>query len=110
MVETDRPVCDVRIAAKGPRFFRGEDGEVRFEIQLDSRCKIGPRPMLEADAQQYPQAWEAFAAAEAAAGEPLKQVMAVVDNPAAKTDAEAQKAERQRRMDAKRGGGLPCPS
>ena len=102
MAET-RPVCDIRIAAKGPRFFRADEG-VMFEIQLDSRCKIGPRPMAEADARQYPQAWEDFTTGDPA--EPFEPRLEAVDHPAAKAEADAQKAERQRRMDTKRGGGL----
>jgi hypothetical protein len=86
MAEAQKPpVCDIRIASKGPRFFRDEDGAVMFEIQLDSRSKIGPRAAIDADKHQYPTAWRAFATGEQAAG-----------------DA----AESQRRKNAKRGGGL----
>ena len=61
MAEAQKPpVCDIRIASKGPRFFRDEDGAVMFEIQLDSRSKIGPRAAIDADKHQYPTAWRAF--------------------------------------------------
>jgi hypothetical protein len=106
MAETARPVCDVRIASKGPRFFRGEDDAVMFEIQLDSRSKIGPRPMIVADKQQYPKAWEAFTAGEPAEAEPLKPMIEAADHPGAKAAHDDDKARRQRRMDARRGGGL----
>lgn len=99
------PICQVRIASKGPRFFRGEDGGVQFEIRLDSRSKIGPRPATELDADQYPAAWRAFAAGEEAA-EPLTPQIEAVDIPAAKAAQAAERSERQRRMDARRGGGL----
>ena len=69
---TERPVCDVRIASKGPRFFRDEKGAVMFEIQLDSRSKIGPRPVIDADKHQYPSAWREFTTAEQAAAEAQK--------------------------------------
>jgi hypothetical protein len=106
MAETQKlPVCDVRIATKGPRFFRGEDGGVLFEIQLDSRSKIGPRPMVEADKHQYPKAWDRFTTGEPSQAEPLKPLAKFVDHPQAKAEHDADKAERQRRMDAKRGGG-----
>lgn len=99
------PICEVRIASKGPRFFRGEDGGVLFEIRLDSRSKIGPRPATELDADQYPAAWRAFTTGEAAI-EPLTPQIEAVDIPAAKAAQDAQRTERQRRMDARRGGGL----
>jgi hypothetical protein len=88
MAETSRPVCDVRIASKGPRFFRNEDGGVMFEIQLDSRSKIGPRPAIDVDRHQYPTAWRAFTTGNHQAA------------------GDAAKAERQRRKDAGRAGGL----
>ena len=88
MAEVQKPpVCDVRVASKGPRFFRDEDGAVMFEIQLDSRSRIGPRPAIDVDRHQYPTAWRAFATGDQAAGD-------------------AAKAERQRRKDAGRAGGL----
>jgi hypothetical protein len=101
----DRPVCDVRIATKGPRFFRNGD-QVMFEIQLDSRSKIGPRPMTASDKDQYPVAWEAFRDGERSAAEPIKPLIEAVDHPGAKAAHEAAKAERQANMDAKRRGGL----
>jgi hypothetical protein len=101
----DRPVCDVRIASKGPRFFRSEAGAPMFEIQLDSRSKIGPRPMIDADKHQYPKAWKAFVDGEPSAAEPLKPHVRFEDHPKAKAAHDVDKAERQRRMDAKRGGG-----
>jgi hypothetical protein len=101
-----RPVCDVRITSKGPRFFRGEDGAVMFELQLDSRCKIGPRPMVDADRSQHPAAWQAFTTAEPAKAEPMARTLEAVDHPGAKAVHDEHKAERQRRMDVRRGGGL----
>jgi hypothetical protein len=99
-----RPVCEVRITSKGPRFFRGEDGAVMFELQLDSRCKIGPRPMKSDDKRQHPAAWQAFTGQ--AKAEPMERTIEAADHPAAKAQHDADKAERQRRMDARRGGGL----
>jgi len=98
----ERPVCDVRIASKGPRFFRTEDG-VMFEIQIDSRSRIGPRPMISADKHQYPAAWQAFTRGEPA--EPLRPRVEFVDLPEAKAAHDREAAERQRQRDAKRGGG-----
>lgn len=101
----ERPVCDVRIASKGPRFFRGEDG-VMFEIQLDSRSKIGPRPMTAADKHQYPAAWSAFTTGEQSEAEPLKRPITAEDHPDAKAAHGDEAAKRQAAMDRKRGGGL----
>lgn len=99
------PVCAVHVASRGPRFFRTGEA-VMFEITLDSRSKIGPRPMRDEDRRQYPTAWKAFETGEVSAAEPLTPLIEAVDIPGAKAAQDAQKAERQRRMDARRGGGL----
>lgn len=106
MGETQHPVCAAHVSSRGPRFFRGEAGEVMFEITLDARSKIGPRPAIERDHHDYPKAWEAFTAGEQSAAEPLALMVKFEDHPEAKAAHDTEKAERQERMDRKRGGGL----
>jgi hypothetical protein len=103
MAETLHPVCAAHVSSRGPRFFRADAG-VMFEFTLDARSKVGPRPMIAADKHQYPGAWRAFEEGEQA--EPVKAGVEFVDHPEAKAAHDQEKAERQRKMDAKRGGGL----
>lgn len=108
MPETARPVCAAHVASRGPRFFKTDDG-VMFEITLDHRSKIGPRPATEEDSLAYPAAWRAFTDAEVSGAEPVapgKPLVQFKDHPAAKAEAEKLAAERQAKMDAKRSGGL----
>ena len=102
-----QPVFAVNCAPRGPRFFRGADGEVMFEIQLDRRSKVGPRPAIDEDRRQYPHAWSTFEAdVHDEPPEPVKPLLETVDHPGAKAAHDEEKADRQRRMDQKRGSGL----
>lgn len=64
MVSPERNAMPIR----GARFWR-EGDELKFEFVIDPGNIIGPRPALKADSEKYPEAWQAFAAGEAAEAE-----------------------------------------
>lgn len=45
----------------GPRFFRGESGEVMFEFVIDTANIVGPRPAKDSDREAHALAWREFA-------------------------------------------------
>jgi hypothetical protein len=100
-----QPVCAVHVASRGPRFYRDETGAVMFKITLDARSSIGPRPATERDHHDYPAAWKAFQDGDVSAAEPTRPMMSTEDHPDAKAAHERQAAERQRKMDERRGRG-----
>jgi hypothetical protein len=49
---------------RGPKFFRGDDGEVMFQFVLDPTNSIGPRPATARDRSEHAEAYRLFASAE----------------------------------------------